>query len=66
MFYIILVLVLAFLGTWNPGPFLASLDHLGVVSKSVLSLLVIGAVPAAIIVAGGMFDAVVSSRRQSK
>lgn len=66
MFYVVFVLVLAVLGTWNSGVFLEKLDGLSMVLKSVISLAVLGLVPALIIIAGGMFDAFISSRRMSR
>lgn len=65
MFLIILGLVLLFLGTWNASPFLESLEDLPMLTKSVISLGLMGGIPAIVIVFGGMIDAFIVSKRLS-
>ncbi|GEM_PF-2895898 len=64
MFYVALILVLAVLGTWNTGPFLEWLDDQGfsVFVRSAISMVVMGLIPALIIMAAGVFDAAWSTR----
>lgn len=66
MFYVALILVLAVLGTWNSGTFLEWLDGRGfsLAIRSLISIVVLGLIPAMIVVAGGVFDAMWSTRKQ--
>lgn len=65
MFYIALILVLAVLGTWNSGSFLDWLDARGfnTVIRSAIAILVMGGIPALVILIGGVFDAYWASRK---
>lgn len=64
MFYVALILVLAVLGTWNTSPFLEWLDNQGfsIFVRSAISIVVMGLIPALIIMAAGVFDAAWSTR----
>ena len=66
MFYVALILVLAVLGTWNSGVFLEWLDTQGysLMVRSVVSIAVLGLIPAMIVIAAGVFDAMWSTRKQ--
>lgn len=65
LFYVALILVLAVLGTWNTSPFLEWLDarEFSLFVRSAISIVVMGIVPAAIIIAAGIFDAAWATRK---
>lgn len=66
MFYVAFILVLAVLGTWNSGAFLEWMDEQGfsLIIRSAVSIIVLGLVPSLVIVVGGVFDAMWSTRKQ--
>jgi len=66
LFYVTLILVLAVLGTWNSGAFLEWLDarNFSLLVRSVIAILVMGGIPASVIIVGGLFDAIWANRRR--
>lgn len=67
MFYVILFGIFGFLAAWNADPFLAWMEETmqwpGYLRSSI-AIFLLGVVPAALIIAGGILSMYVSERRR--